>query len=116
MLLTFGGVIVLSAFAFFTKPSVFFTLLAIASGAESLAPLILLIGFLSSSPGRLGVLTNNRLWVYFIVFCGAVASNLTLSVLNPTWVPYVSLSFLAVSVTYSYILWTVAYKQSYEST
>lgn len=116
MLLAFGGVIALSALAFFTKPSIFFTLLAIASGAESLAPLILLIGFMSRTPSRLAVLTNGRLSVYFVIFCGAVASNLTLSVLKPAMVPYLSLCFFAGSVSYSFILWAVSNKQSYETT
>ncbi len=115
MLFAFGGVIAISALAFFTKPSIFFTLLAIASGAESLAPLILLIGFLSRTPRHLAVLSNGRLSAYLVIFFCAVASNLTLSVLMPTWVPYVSLSFLLASVSYSFILWTVSTEQSHET-
>ena len=113
MLLAFGGVIALSALAFFTKPSIFFTLLAIASGAESLAPLILLVGFLSRTPHRLAVLSNPNLWVYFVIFCSAVASNLALSVLKPALIPYLSLTFFAISVSYSFILWTISSKLSH---
>jgi hypothetical protein len=105
---TFVLVIALSAGAFYTEPSVFYTLLAIASGAETLVPLILLIGFLSRRDKGLAVLSNAALGVYPVLFTSAVISNLTLAKVNPTLVPYVSLAHFSVSAAYSVVLALIA--------
>jgi hypothetical protein len=101
---TFALVVALSAGAFYTDPSVFYTLLAIASGAEALVPLILLIGFLSRRENAVAVLSNAALVFYPIFFASAIISNLTLAKVNPTLVPYVSLAHFSASAVYSLML------------
>ncbi len=104
MLGIFGSVILLSALAFYTNPSIFYTLLAIASGAEALVPLIILIGFLSRRPSGLGVLSNSALLLYPMFFVSAIVSNLILAKLNPELVPFVSLAHFCASTLYSILL------------
>lgn len=105
----FGVVILLCAPAFYLKPSVFFTLLAIASGAEVLVPLIVLIGLFARQPKRLSILSNKALAVYALLFVSTLTINLTASSIDPTIVPFVSLVHSSLSVVYSIILWRRSY-------
>lgn len=97
----FGSVVLLSALAFYANPSTFYTLLAIASGAEALVPLIVLIGFLSRGVSDLAILSNKILAIYPIFFASAIVSNLILAKLNPSLVPFVSLAHFLFSALYS---------------
>ena len=98
--------------AFFIKPNVFYTLLAIAAGAEVLVPLVILIGLLSRQPNSMRVLSNPRLWVYGVLFVVAIVLNLSLATLAPSWVPIGSLACLSLSSAYSMMLWLLAKKET----
>lgn len=110
MLISFGGVMLLALPAFFIKPNVFYTLLAIAAGAEVLVPLVILIGMLSRRPNSMRVLSNPRLWVYGVLFVVAIVLNLSLATHAPSWVPFGSLACLSLSSAYSMMLWLLSKK------
>lgn len=82
---------------YYLRPDVFFLLLAIGTGAAVFAPLIVVIGVMSGSPGRLEVLSPVVLACFTVLFFSAMGVGLWLSTTSPAAVPYVSLSFLTLS-------------------
>ena len=103
----FGLGFIFLALMYYGKPDLFYLLLAIASGAEVYAPLVILIGFLARRENGLTVLSNPVLTIYLVLFASAMASNLTLSATAPKFVPYVSLAHLSLSSLISLILYVI---------
>lgn len=104
------AMVVLGGFYYF-RPSVFYLLLALVSGAEAVVPLIVLLLFLAPQPKCLDGLGNRWLWPYLLFFGAAVAVNLTLTVTAQELVPYWALTVLFISSLYSgWLYWMLTRK------
>lgn len=93
---------------FFLRPDLFFFLLAIVSGAETMVPLIVLMMVLARRRQALCVLSNRNLRFYFALFVVAIVLNLALTTHSPTFVPYASLTLVLLSCSYSMRLYRMA--------
>lgn len=94
---------------FFLRPDLFFFLLAIVSGAETMVPLIILLMVLARSGQSLRVLSNRNLRPYSAFFVAAVVGNLVLTAHSPTFVPYASLILVFLSALHSVRLYRQAF-------
>ena len=86
---------------YYTRPNIFFLLLAIGTGAAVFTPLIVLIGVLSSNEPSLKVISPIVLGVFTALFVLAIATGLLASVWKPGIVPFVSLTFLGMSSVFA---------------